>query len=1116
MNIFQMFRRLFIFKSYIFQLSDIQTRDKNMIPDGPVQAEGGDMSSNNFVPTENAKIYKLELCNDKGQIVTNSAYQWNSAQDSDMDFKIGAKVPEKQPTEDNPDNTVDVQKPKTVHLSIISNCKRITITKGNPASGYDNSLLDVDNENKTITFKEAGKCMVTIIGEHANGTTDTVTWKFNTLSEDYTPDQDNTPGDTPKYEDRDTIQIVTPSSLLQKLGDTVTFDVITNATTTGSYQFSANEGNTDKIIVDAKTNTVKAIKAGTFKVMSSMQFRQAKAQTYEVNYTVVGDNVFTPEEDAIVIQLYNKETQRTTKLVTSNNKSEEDVTYILPEASGTLLTENDLKKNLSLIERPVIISPVTGTTEHTGDILSSPFSLLMGYKDEHVMTTWEVSDTKSFDRIYLTKKERYKPNLTRFNPGLMGGAKIWVRVKYHSTKYDSFWSEPVEVTYGGHGYDSLKNPVKKVNENNPLDGTYYGIVPHSELVDDYDYRGTYNTILNACTYYTAEEANGSDKIEGAVKTGKDYGQNMKVGYQVLHPKEGDTKVSLWRCKKAMTPDLFRRNPPKANSEYWELDERDNLCTPYHLVDRVGVGIIDPFKRKPADWWNRNADGYSTGPCMIRKLVNHTDGWLKFGYNGKILYTTKKPISMQIAWTDLAKRDVVYGNRTLRIGRRLYWVRLLTKEEYTMLMNNLTNGKLANMSESDLSLSSKTWIEDFQESPIRIRMTGKGQEVVSDPKYRDGVWRPVLELIPEGSEPYRNLPNCPVATDEVFQYDPYSDTGYFGVVPYDKIMKADELITAVGHSGGSNQYLDAGYLKFYWHGRILYINKKTIKNNVSWQMGLDSHSVHGVDMGGAGKKSITITCNGEEITMPVSFPIQSRLEPWSQDPFDGRTIPKPDDGSKVNNQTELQKHTLDAEVGKYSMWSELFYRVGLGYFGFTEVNNDGKQWTGGYMELHGGYQLGDNWVEFPTTELQVKHDSDGNGTLQWGRDIGTEKRHSFNPDSPTIEWPTEPEGEGTVSEDQLTQWCREVGMGDVDWFKKKYPNWSTKAITKQFIQNVTNKYNEMSEVEEHQSAPTSNRVNRYGARGMAYWNGDVDFSRADANDGLRLVCSVAAERLKIRR
>ena len=55
-----------------------------------------------------------------------------------------------------------------------------------PASDYDiDLLLDVDNENKTITFKEAGKCMVTIIGEHANGTTDTVTWKFNTLSEDY-------------------------------------------------------------------------------------------------------------------------------------------------------------------------------------------------------------------------------------------------------------------------------------------------------------------------------------------------------------------------------------------------------------------------------------------------------------------------------------------------------------------------------------------------------------------------------------------------------------------------------------------------------------------------------------------------------------------------------------------------------------------------------------------------------------------------------------------------------------------------------------------------------------------------------------------------------------------
>ena len=70
------------------------------------------MSSNNFVPkTENAKIYKLELCNDKGQIVTNEAYQWDSAQDKDMTFKIGAKVPEKQPTDDNmPNNSCKCSK----------------------------------------------------------------------------------------------------------------------------------------------------------------------------------------------------------------------------------------------------------------------------------------------------------------------------------------------------------------------------------------------------------------------------------------------------------------------------------------------------------------------------------------------------------------------------------------------------------------------------------------------------------------------------------------------------------------------------------------------------------------------------------------------------------------------------------------------------------------------------------------------------------------------------------------------------------------------------------------------------------------------------------------------
>ena len=1050
-----------------------------------------------------AKIYKLELCNEEGQIATNK--DWDPSQTKDLEIKMGAKVTEEDP--DRPGASIQVHKPYTVYLSILNNCKRLSLTVDGALQGYNKDLLTVDNDNKSITFLNPGKCMVTIIGEHRDGSTFTVTWKFNVLGVNWTEDTDRAVGDAPKYVDRDTMFEVAPSGALRKVGDVVEYDVITNANTAGVYEFSVENEHKDKVNIDKDYNRVKALKAGTFKVLSTAQFRQAKAYKYEVDYTVVGEDVVEVESNAVVIQLFNMSTGRVTKLATSNNNSEEDVTYVLPEASGTLVTDNDLKQNLSIIERPIIISPTTGVTDHIGGIKSSPFSVIMNSKEEHARTTWELGNNSTFDQILMTKVETYKANLTVFNPGLMGGVKAWVRCKYHSERYDSLWSEPVEVTFGGHGWDSLKQPTKMVNPDNPMDGTYYGIVPHSELVDDYDYRGTYNTIKNAVIM-------SEDGL--TVKKYKDYGQNMKPGYQVLHPKEGETKLSLWYCKKPMDPALFRKNAPEAGSEYWELDERDNLCTPYHFVDRVGVGIIDPFKREPVNTWNMNADGYSTGPNFLKKLVNHLDGWMKFGYNGKILYTTQKPISLQIAWTDLAKRDVVYGNRTLRIGRRLYWVRLLTKEEYIMLMTNLTNGKLGNLKEEDLMLSTKTWIEDFQESPIRIRMTGKNQEVISDPKYREGVWRPVLELIPEGSEPYNNLPDCPMADDEVFQYDPYSDTGFFGYVPYNKLVSGEQLITMAAHSGGSTQYLQEGYLKFYWHGRILYACKKSIKHSVSYQQQLNCHSLHGVDMGGLGKKVAQIEHNGKTLEYPISCMLNSRIEPHCNLNYESNIPGVP------YNAGQLLKDPMDREAGKYSMWQELFYRVGIGYFGFMEVAGDNISWIiiGKYyqMEHHGGYQKGDNWTEYAANELCVLANQ-SYGTYCFGTENGNNAFATFNPNSSKITWPDMSKqptpGNPETTDEVLEGWCKEYNL-DATWFKQKYSSWKNYNFPKSFVKEVADVYHAATDLEENYTPPSGSVATACGALGLARWTGGNDFSYTDQHYGLRYILNCNIDRLRVRR
>ena len=62
------------------------------------------------------------------------------------------------------------------------------------------------------------------------------------------------------------------------------------------------------------------------------------------------------------------------------------------------------------------------------------------------------------------------------------------------------------------------------------------------------------------------------------------------------------------------------------------------------------------------------------------LINNDSGWLKFVHNGKIKYIAKKPFMHTVSWNDIAKAEAVYGNRTVRIGSRLFRVSLLTGAE----------------------------------------------------------------------------------------------------------------------------------------------------------------------------------------------------------------------------------------------------------------------------------------------------------------------------------------------------------------------------------------------------------------------------------------------------
>ena len=58
-------------------------------------------------------------------------------------------------------------------------------------------------------------------------------------------------------------------------------------------------------------------------------------------------------------------------------------------------------------------------------------------------------------------------------------------------------------------------------------------------------------------------------------------------------------------------------------------------------------------------------------------------------------------------------------------------------------------------------------------------------------------------------------------------------GFFGEVSSSELITGDALASLVGISQGTSQHSTAGWLKFAWKGKILFIAKKPIRKSISW-------------------------------------------------------------------------------------------------------------------------------------------------------------------------------------------------------------------------------------------------------------------------------------------
>lgn len=482
------------------------------------------------------------------------------------------------------------------------------------------------------------------------------------------------------------------------------------------------------------------------------------------------------------------------------------------------------------------------------------------------------------------------------------------------------------LTSGNIGNNPASSPThwQQIYDNNINTSGYFGEVPGSACVVD---RGEWNSTT---TYNIGD---------------------MVVVRNIPTPlKQSDLTAYV-----ALTGSNLNKNPA-SNPSDWQ--QRNALPTGTSLAQTLGIGNVTP-----------------------EVLINNDSGWLKFVHQGKIKYIAKKPFMRTVSWDDIAKAEAVYGNRTVRIGSRLYRVSLLSGAEadpsswtsastatdnkgagsewntliYRVLTDVPTTGSTTyhggpqvganwhNFSNADIVVGTgdgrAAWCRETVSSNTADRVI-RGYGSLSDfrgtASYNAGTlygWRPCLTLIsePEADSTLYNAEASGAGPSVAsLQYDPITDTGYYGEVTSAQFYTGTQISTATAVTSGTLQNDTEGWLKFYWHGQVLFVAKKTYRYSLSWNNINTANAIYGVNLGSTGKK--TITHSGSSTSYDVKL-----MKGATKDPS-----PASSPGRQ---------------------WNELLYRVCTG----TETGEIGNNWA----------------ILSPSTDLGI---NSGNGSYSWCQEV----------------------------------------------------------------------------------------------------------------------------------
>lgn len=371
--------------------------------------------------------------------------------------------------------------------------------------------------------------------------------------------------------------------------------------------------------------------------------------------------------------------------------------------------------------------------------------------------------------------------------------------------------------------DGLPNVVSKYG-----DWCYFGEIESSNLmVEGINYRGIYRSSVN---YKKLDEVN----------------YNGDVYICTANTPTSDYSFSSY----------FKSIKSEAGSGLY----KSGLPTPKQLLEYLGLeGNLS------------NVDFNTPGS----NLINEDTGYLKLQLpNGNIAYVTKKPIYTNFTVNDLIRSNLLHPyQRTIRIGKHLYYPRLLFKEATTpyepimgdfadrnfndnykpvknvltyneeQLIPMLLNGKLAYFNIPAIGIDNINYSELLYHRDkiqlMKVETTSSYYDILTIPL--DNVdtntitMRIVLERINEEDYPMDNISNLIVGNNVKTEgaYDRLDDLAYLGYVSDVEFLNTESIFNRVGLNIGT-PINNVGWFKFYYQGLVYFfsdgINIKDINYN----------------------------------------------------------------------------------------------------------------------------------------------------------------------------------------------------------------------------------------------------------------------------------------------